>query len=125
MREFTVKDFTPLEDGSHQGKIVRVEYRDEPYAYVDFIILVEDANGLELKYGCPQNITTTSKLGKLIEVFGRTLTPEETITENDIEKLFVGKMMKFMTITEISSMRDGTKREFARVVDGSIKLINK
>lgn len=120
-RVFEVKDFTPLEDGKHKGRIMRIEYRDDPYQYVDIVILVEGGNGIELKYGCPQNITTSSKFGKLLEAFGKKLVPGERINETDIEKIFVSKMVEFMTITEVVTGKDKQRREFSRIIDGSVK----
>ena len=47
MREFIVKEPKQLEDGKHSGKIIRIEYRDEPYAYVDFVINVGEFEKFE------------------------------------------------------------------------------
>ena len=118
-RTFQVKDSIRLEDGVHNGTIVRIEYRDEPYQYVEVIVRVDNTE-LELSYGCPQNLSKFSKLGKLMEMFGRELEVNETITENDIEDLFVGERVKFMTMTEVVK-KDNQSREFARIVDDSLK----
>ena len=106
-----------IEDGVHTGKVVRVEERTQPFAYVDFIISIDGNEKIELKYGCPASIicnkddnAPVSKLAKVCEVLG--ILDEQTQVENAI-----GKSIQFQTISETT--KDGT---FARVVDGSIKL---
>lgn len=125
-RTFPVKDFVPIEDGNHKGVILRIEYRDvsegNKYDYVDFIISLE--NGMEIKYGCPQSISTASKFGKLIELFGGKLVAGQDITEEEIFKLFVGRAVKYMTMTEVvMDSKTRQNREYARIVDGSLKPI--
>lgn len=121
MREFEVKDYTPIEDGKHRGKITKIEFRDEPYEYCDIFIMVNGENPTEIKYGCPQNLTLSSKLGKLLTVFGLNLVAGQKINEDQIRTVLVNREVEFMTVTEMVLMKDKSKREFARVVDDSVK----
>ena len=119
-RTFTVKESMKLDDGAHTGAIVRLEYRDEPYQYLDFFIKL-DGTEFELKYGVPQNLSMTSKLGRLMEVFGKKLVAGDEISSKDIEDIFLNKKVKFVTVTEIVKV-DGQQREYSRIADGSLKL---
>jgi hypothetical protein len=134
MRNFKVTSGMGISEGMHNGRIVRVEYKDEPYAYCDIIILVESSGvesteGIELKYGMPQNISIkdgipSTKFAKILESFGRKITLNEDIAEEEIEKIFVGKYVKFITVNELVKLKDGRTGEFARIVDNSIKLVS-
>lgn len=121
-RTFKVKDSMRLEDGAHSGVITRVEFRDEPYQYVDFVIKVNDKE-FEMKYGCPQNLSVNSKLGLLIEKFGKSLKVNDEFTEQELIKLFVGRKVKFVTITE-TSKKENISREYSRIADGSLKPLD-
>ena len=59
---------TTLEDGKHQGRIVDVEYRTEPYKYTD--IVIEFSEGQQIKAGYPTKLMENSKLGLLLKRFG-------------------------------------------------------
>jgi hypothetical protein len=122
MREFKVTESKVIEEGKHSGKIIRVEYRDEPYKYADIIVEMEEG-AFELKYGCPQNITNVSKLGKLLELFGMNLVTNSLVTEEDIAKLLVEKKVVFVTLNEVVKRKDGSNGEFARIAEGSLKPV--
>jgi len=62
--EFEVKKQIEVEEGKHTGKITKVEYRTDPYAYTDIFIQLDDVD-LEIKYGCPSNLSLVSKRGKV------------------------------------------------------------
>lgn len=113
--ELKVQKRIEIQDGKHEGKITKVEFRTEPYSYTDVFIKPKDME-FELKYGCPTLISANSKLGKLLLTFGVELKEGEKI---DPEKVLVGKEVQFMTLTETTDR--GT---FARVVDNSVKPIN-
>lgn len=105
-----------LEDGVHTGEIVEVLERTQPFAYVDFVIKVDDTDNLKLKFGCPASIvcdkdgTPTSKLAKVCNVLG--ILEEETTIENAI-----GKKIKFQTISEKTDAG-----VFSRIIVESVKL---
>lgn len=110
--ERIVQKKVSIPDGTHKGKISRVEERSEPYKYIDVYIEMESPKDFEIKYGCPDYLSETSKLGKLLKKF----TEIKEDNKIDIEKILVGKQVSFMTLTESTE-----KGEFARIVDGSIK----
>ena len=109
--EIEVKETKNLEDGKHDGKVTRVEYRTEPFSYTD-VYVKEKETEFELKYGAPTSLTAKSKLGKLLSNFIE-LKPGEKL---DPEKVLVGKKVQFMTMVE--KTMDG---EFTKIVDGSLK----
>ena len=112
--EFEIKPEVSVLDGKHEGEITRVEYakRGTPaYDYTDIFIKLDDCE-VELKYGCPSNVSPASKLGKVLAAFTK-LVPKEMV---DPEKVLVGRRVSLMTLNEVKD--EGT---FARVVDGSLK----
>ena len=106
-RTFKVKEPKKIEDGVHFGKIIGVEYRDQPYEYTDLVIEFE--NGCRIKAGFPSMITPVNKLGKAMILFGATI---EIGKELNPASTFVSKECQFMTMTE---------NGFARIVPGSLK----
>jgi hypothetical protein len=108
------KKVQSLNDGVHFGEIVKISYRDDPFDYTDIYISV-DGTDITLKYGAPSNLTSQTKLGKLVLRFVNL----EVGQKIDLEKLLVGKKISFQTISETN--KDGT---FARIVDGSIKPVD-
>lgn len=109
--EFEVKESKALEDGRYDGEIVRVEYRTDPYEYTD-VFIKEKESGMEIKFGCPSNVSAKSKLGKLLCQFVQ-LTVGEKV---DPEKILVGKKVSFLTIQEKKG-----DNIYTRVVEGSVK----
>lgn len=105
-----------IEDGKYTGKIVRVEERTEPYEYVDFVVLFNiNKKDVELKFGCPSNLTydektkkATSKLAQTLEEFGFVVDFNREITIADIEKHFVGKQISSLVANEKSKKGGGT-----------------
>lgn len=147
--EFEAKVSAKVDDGLHMGSIARVEYRHNPYEYTDIIVNVEDDQGniiTQLSYGCPSVVTPDSKLGRLLTLFGAKIVPGEKVhpdkiilgtedvveTYDDTKKIhivsyIIGKevkrKVKFMTINEPVKGKDGSTREYARIAEGSLKLI--
>ena len=113
--EFEVKESKALEDGRHEGVITRVDYRTEPYKYTD-VYIKESKTGYELKYGCPSDVSEKTKLGKLLFRFSP-LTLGEMVNP---ETILVGKAVVFMSIQE-----ENKQGNFTRVVDGSVKPLEK
>jgi len=102
-----------IEEGKHEGVIVEVKYREQPFQYTD--IVIEFGEGLRVIDGYPTNITQDSKLGLLLVDFGAKL---EVGKEIDPADVLVGKKCSFMTINNITDR--GT---YANVVKGSLKPI--
>jgi len=99
-----------LEDGVHEGVIVEAQERTEPYEYIDFII---ESEGTKVKAGYPATLNPVSNLGKLLDRFGVELKIDE---ELEVDKILIGKQVKFQTITE---SRDGM--DFSKVIPTSVK----
>lgn len=110
MKTIKVTGSKMLDDGVHEGAIIEIQERTEPYEYVDLII---ESEGSRVKAGYPATINPVSNLGKLLTRFGVELKIDEEI---DVEKTLVGKKVKFQTMTE---ERDGMK--FSKVISTSVK----
>lgn len=110
--EIEVKEPLCLEEGLHQGKIVRVEYRELPYKYTD-VFIKEKETEMDLKYGCPTTGSLNGKLMKLLVEF-------QTIKVGDKvnpEKILNGKEVTFMTLN-----KEATKGgKYIGIVDNSVK----
>lgn len=99
-----------IKDGLHEGIIIDVEYRNQPYEYTDVVI---EFGGYKLKAGYPTLLAEKSKLGALMARFGATLNEGNMLDPN---KVLVGKKCQFLTITET------TKRgNFAKIMPESVK----
>ena len=109
--EIQVEEVKRIEDGKHEGVIVAVEYREQPYAYVD--VVIEFEGGKKVKTGFPRAITTESKLGKLLLEFGAVM---QVGTPLDPNKILEGEECTFMTITNQTA-----RGSFANLVHGSLK----
>jgi hypothetical protein len=79
-----------IPDGKHRGKINDIEYRFEPFKYVDLYLTVEDVDIrrgdgelMVVKYGVPfgEKVTEKSGLGKLLLAFGYKLDKDVEIDE--------------------------------------------
>jgi len=102
-----------LEDGLHKGKIVAVNFREEPHQYTD--LTIEMADKYQKRVGYPTVISEESGLGRLLQRFGITLAPGSSI---EPDKLLVGKECQFQTVTE----KKGDKT-FSNIVRESVKPI--
>ncbi len=101
-----------IEDGKHEGIIVDVIYRTEPYKYTDLVI--EFNEGLQIKSGYPTKMMEESKLGLLLKRFG-IVVAEGLEVDPDMLK---GKACQFITMTE---QKD--KGHFARVIADSVRPV--
>lgn len=108
-----------IQDGIHKGEIIAVEKRTEPFDYIDIWIriLEESKIPIEIKYGCPAVLSEKSKLGRLVIALGFNY---EENQEFDLENL-KGKKITFMTI---SKKNKENNREYAEIVEDSIRLLN-
>ena len=104
--ELTCEKPKIIEDGSYEGVIIGIEYREKPYKYMDLVI---EFDKIKLKAGFPQTLMKESKLGKLMERFG--VDVQEGMQYNP-EKIFIGQKCKFTTV------REG---KFANIISESVK----
>jgi hypothetical protein len=109
--ELKVKDVIEIEDGKHEGVIINVEEKFEPYEYTD-IYVEESKTKQNLKFGCPTNPSIKSKLMRLLAKFTE-IKPDMVV---DPAKILVGKPVSFMTITEEG--KEGKK--YTRIIDESV-----
>ena len=113
-----------IEDGVHTGKITKIMYRDEPFAYVD-IYIMPDGVDLELKVGYPQRISPGSGLGQLFERSGINLTKGQNI---NLYTLLVTKQVKFQTNSEVVKIKDKetgkpVSMTVARIMKETVRLV--
>lgn len=107
-----------IEDGAHNGTIVKVENRtSKEYTYTDIHVSVDDVKSekpIVIKMGVPANVSPATGLGRLLALFtGKEIVPGQTYSP---KKILEGKKVKFMTINEKTE-----RGNFARIVDGSLK----
>ena len=107
MVEGEVRTPKKLEDGAHNGVIIELNERKEPYDYLD--ITIEMADKQTIKVGFPFNIMVESKLGKLLQRFGAILVEGEILK---LDPILVGKECTF------TSVMDG---KYAKVLGESLK----
>lgn len=103
-----------LSEGVHEGVIKRVEYRHEPFEYVDFWIETTNDEPKTIKYGTPAKISVATKLGKLLNAFGIKIEPNK---EYDPD-ILVGRKVSFVVFTE-----ETDKGTFSRIAEGSLKPV--
>jgi hypothetical protein len=109
-----VKESIEIPEGKHTATITKVDLSERgtpSYRYVD-VYLQLDKPDVEIRYGCPANLSANSKLGKLISVF----TSLKAGKDMDIEKILVSKKISIMTVNE-----ETERGTFARVIPESIK----
>jgi len=102
-----------IDDGYHKGIITNIEYRTEPFEYVD-IHIKETETDIELKCGVPFNITENTALGQMLQRFGATLEVDKEIEVED----FIKKDVKVEFLTRTDKTDRGN---FARIVSDTLK----
>lgn len=102
-----------IDDGKHEGEITAINYKDEPYNYVD-VVIKESKQEIDLKCGVPFSVTENTALGKMLIAFGAKLEVDKEIEIEDYLK--VGTKVEFLTMTEKTS-----KGTFARILADSLK----
>jgi len=115
-REIGWQEVVNIPDGRHIGKIIMVDFRTDPYEYTDITICITSSEA-EIKYSVPTNLSTQTKLGRLMLDFGETYELNGKIKPVEV---LMGKNVEFMTIT--TPNKDGAK--YASVIDGSLKPIS-
>ena len=129
-KTFNVTKGARLEEGSHTGTIVRVEFRTPPeykFDYTDIFIAVdgwnfEDQPG-ELKYGVATNFTVNSQLVQLMSVFGKEVNENDLLTEEDVKNVFINKRVKFVVFDKAGKDKNGKPATYSNIVVGSLKKI--
>ena len=107
--EMPVEKPNVIDDGKHQGRIVDVIYREEPYKYTDIVIEFE---GLNLKAGYPTKMMETSLLGELLKRFGMVVAVGMTADPDKLK----GRMCEFITMTELKN-----NKSYAKIIPASVK----
>jgi len=113
--ELVVEESKVLNDGLHNGKIVGVKFRTEPYNYTDILIEPEELKDFTIAVGYPTKITLNSGLGQLIQRMGFELIVGQKV---DLEEMLVGKECVFQTTTK-KSKKNG--KEYSTVIPDSVK----
>ena len=108
-----VEEVKLLDEGVHEGVIIKVEYRTSPFNYTDVIIETEDTKA---KAGYPTSITEGTSLGQLLIRFGNSLKVGELIDPD----VLIGEKCKFL-IAHVVTKDKGT---FGNVIGSSVKPIN-
>lgn len=109
--EIEVKEV--VEEGKHEAKITDVQYRKEPYQYIDIVFEIGNAM---VKAGFPARLSKKTQLGQLIERFGVDLSKTKKMKLSDIKALLVGK--------KVSLLVNYDDNGFLRVVKDSIKPVS-
>lgn len=108
----TVEEVIEIPDGKHEGIIVDVTHREDPFGYID-VFIKEKVTGAKIKVGFPDKITETTALGKFLVEMGYSLYVGELL---DLKRLLLSQAVTFSTVNE-----ETDKGVFARVIRGSIK----
>jgi hypothetical protein len=109
--EIEVKASAYVEEGKHQGEIMKVEYRHTPFEYTDIYIRVDGVDAT-LKYGVPTKLSPNTALGVLLASFGQPLTIGQRI---DPEKALIGKKCEFLVMTVTKG-----EKKYSEVVKNSL-----
>lgn len=126
MSEKTWVKFTSIPEGRHLGEIFHLESRPvtkngETFNYLDVKIRLNDLeNQPEISYSVPdtQNISESSKLGRLLLLFGAKFEEGKTISP---EAILIGKKCSVM-IVEKPGVKD-PKKMYSNIAEGSVKPI--
>ncbi|MBR9703066.1 hypothetical protein GOV10_03460 [Candidatus Woesearchaeota archaeon] len=108
-----VEEFKFLEEGQHTGVITHIEERKEPFEYLDLVI---ESDGVNVKAGYSDKLRVGSKLGNLVELFGGSL---DVGNHLDLEELFVNRAVTFIIIRK--AVKD--KGTFSNVIADSVKPV--
>ena len=104
-----VEKANKINDGLHNGVIIAVNYRTNPYKYTDYVIeFMVGESAVQLKCGFPTKLYEQSKHGDMLKQFGFVIAEG---LEIDPDKM-IGRDVQFQTIT---------KGKFAEIVQESLK----
>ena len=110
-----------IEEKRHEGEILGIEERKEPYHYIDVVISVDglkrksDDTLITLKFGFPYYLSATSGLGRFFSL----ITGKEVVSTKtyDIDEC-IGKKISYITVNKQTD-----RGRFANVQLNSIELI--
>ena len=88
--EYEIEKVKRLSEGLHEGVVIKVEERNEPYKYLDIVVEFK-GNEFPLKKSYPRNFREGSKLVEFLSLFGGAIEVGKKINP---EKLLVGKKVK-------------------------------
>ena len=104
-----------IDEGKHEGFITAIEYREEPFEYIDVYV---DCEGVELKTGFPAYLTKNSGLGRFLQEMGIDFNVGDVITLKDMQNKLVGKKISFLTANQVTE-----KGIFAKILNTTIKAL--
>lgn len=107
-----VKPTMIIPDGKHEGIIIKIEHRAEPFGYID-ISIKEKKTEAQLKLGFPDTITERTGLGKFLTKMGTDFIVGNKI---DLNKELLARKVTFMSENE-----ETDKGVFARVIPSTVK----
>jgi hypothetical protein len=124
MVDINLKVVKPIPDGSHKGKLLRIEDSKitdkQPFEYINFVIELEEYEEIEIIKSNPAKLSIDedgnpkSKLAEDLLNLGVSL--DFTMNTEKLNNTLSGMPIECMTITKKTE-----KGEFARIVDGSLK----
>jgi len=121
MVNITVREKAEFKDGEYTGKIIRLDYRDTPFEYIDAVI-EEDNSETELKTGFPAyiSITKDGKPSSMCAKFLSSLGVDLSAGTIDLDAINVALEKSPIRVKfYVSVNEDG----FARVLRDSIRKI--
>jgi len=114
--ELTVEEAkkTMIPDGVHKGvitKVESVERGEKKYPYTEITVKADDAE-MDLRVSFPSTVSTSTSLGKLLEMFGVKL---EVGSKINPETILKGKRIAFQTTTD-------EKKGYSRIMKETVKV---
>lgn len=112
-----------IEDGKHEGKITRVDFREtekgtQTFQYLDIgIDLIVDGEVITLHHGVPFNLSEISRLGKLLKQAKFDFVEGEEYSIEQIEMHLDGRKVTFQTTTD-----ETEQGNFARIIPETLKF---
>ena len=106
--------------GHYTGKITAVEFRTEPFSYVDFVFEVElpGQESRKIKVGFSSNpFTPATQLGSFI----KQITDFKVGDEVDIERIAIGQRFEF-DIVNAPGKKDKSKT-YSNIVAATLKIV--
>ena len=109
--EYEVEESVKLDEGTHEGVITGIEYRNVPYKYVDLII---ECGGVKVKASYPRFVAADSRLGLLFARFGFPVAVGGKLSD----EVLVGRRVSFMSVNKVSK-KNG--KEYPEVLPDTVK----
>lgn len=105
-----VEETIQIPESRHEGEIVGIEERKEPYHYIDVVVTVNDVERKDgkpqtLKIGLPYYMSETSLLGSFCKKMGLKVVEGKAVELDDL----LGKKLSYTTTNEPSKKNPDTK----------------